>query len=556
MFQVVARSSGFKIALVLFSLVLIAPKAYFELGDHSDAAIRLGQNLLFNNFLQGSYQPSYVPHGLFGFLQYPMDIGMNYVIAFIFYLSINTLILRYLPGSNIWLRLSIFLIIQLSIGLRFLPVVLVFLLLNHKLRAFELLILSCLLALYLNIRLSAGIILLSSVAIIALFRIASLNSKHFKGGEAMVLGLNLILFTFILSLPFGFDIVEYAGHQLEVLRNARFGLSLAKDWGVMFAIIAVAVINGCLLVILNSGKRSIISLMGISLIVLSYVYMRPDSGTAYVAFNFLWAFSLTELCRLKLDSVLKFGVVSIALSALLISHLLLPFGFKVTKVDPIYAWETFFKATKPGVSKWNTYPIESDFTVFPYQIQIAKDWEGGLPYISPTYISYSALSPNLDSLNAAELRKRIVIHLPNPNGSWSELNDINRSYLAFSNAITVGSIISRYEKIQVEEAQSYFELKDTIQHLPLRFQSFSIRDLEFGIERSDWIKTGQITLVKSKESLENEFIVALQLADGRIVEKQVSGPTLSKGIFLDYFIASSNYLDSALAIVAFKVNKL
>ena len=542
-----SRNRGWISGILL--ILLFLPKFYLNLPAHSDASIRLGQNLLFDHLLQGTITNSVLPHGTWAFLQYPLDIGSNYFLAIGFYLLVNLGILWRLKSKSIWLQAALFILIQFTVGLRFLPLVLVFLIAYRPHYKYDLLLLSLLLGLYLNIRLAVGAILLVLTLIILISDRDSL--KRLKSRPIMLVAASILLLAMVWA-PYHFNPLEWYQHQASIFRSASYNLkanfSLVSQLGPMI-LLGISLL---LFFYHKLNRRAFWLISTCFLIVSAYVYSRPDPGTVYVAFNFLGPLTLVLLLktqRKEWSLVLSLPILIVGL--LSYEHFFLKHSFKISRFDPIYAWTTLFKVGN-GKDQSYTQDGEEEYSVFPFQIQKLSQWKNARPMLRPEYISYAALSPGLDSSNAANLGAKLIVHPANARSSGVFRNDINNYYLPFSNAYSVAYIISNYSLKLMNEQYCEYQRQVEAQS-PITYRAFSLEELKEGITRADFHAADTLILLQSSSLAQKDLRVEMKLRNGQKIQKLVSARSLRKGIFVDYFIPAANYHDSRLKIDSLKV---
>jgi len=544
-----SRTKGCTVLYCTVLLLLFFPKFYLNLPGHSDASIRLGQNLLFDQLLQGTITNSVLPHGTWAFLQYPLDIGLNYFLAIGFYLLINLGLLWRLKSKPFWLQAALFILIQFTVGLRFLPLALVFLIAYRPHYKYDLLLLSLLLGLYLNIRLAVGAILLVLTLIILISDRDSI--KRLKSRPTLLMAASILLLVMVWA-PYHFNPFEWYQHQASIFQSASY--SLKPNLSIVSQLGPLLLLSICLLLFAyhKLERRAFWLISTCFLLVSAYVYSRPDPGTVYVAYNFLWPLALVLLLKTqRKDWRLVLTLPILILGLLVYEHFFLKHSFKISRFDPLYAWTTLFEAGK-GLDQSFLQDRQEEYSVFPFQIQKLSQWKNARPKLRPEYISYAALSPGLDSSNAGNLEAKLIVHPANSNASSFTHNDINNYYLPFSNAFTVAYIISNYRlKLKNEQFCEYQRRGE--EQSPIAYRAFSLEELKGGIARADFHAADTLVLLQSASLAQKDLMVEMKLNNGHKIQKSVSARSLHKGIFVDYFIPAANYHDSRLKIEALRV---
>lgn len=539
------------ILLYVGVLVIFAPKAYLFLGEHSDASIRSGQNLIFDLFLKGDLMHSHVPHGPLAFLQYPLDIGWNYVLAFAFYSVINLAIVWRLPFSSPWGKVGLFILMYFTIGMRFMPIALLFLIVLKPCNKWDIVLIALLLALLMNIRLSVALMLCA----ICLFLLLSHQEwKKELEQNKIPLALGICLFLFFVLLPFGLKPLILWEHYRAVLSNAPYEVDV--PWQPKIILSALLFFTGAfaLSTYIGISLKKRMPLLLVFLISSLYVYSRPDPGTLYVALLLQWLLVMLLCAHEGTFSLLKLTCLALLLAVLWgLNYHLVPGSFKFTKLDPLYAWQNLGKELTRLKSE-KTEPLIGDYSVFPYSLNIGKEQEGLWPQLRPSYISYAALSPRLDSLNFMNLHQRLLVHSPNPNAIWSDRNDINGNYIAFTNAYTVAHIYGVYDLQSLKGSYAEYLKKKPADREELMFKDFSLEQLSKGIKASEWFSADHASIVRSTSLASGDLLIEMRLSNGQVLKKLIAPPSLLKGIFVDYFISGVNYHDKSLKVLYIRVS--
>ncbi|WP_421753085.1 hypothetical protein [Croceimicrobium sp.] len=544
-----------KNTFLILAILAFSPKAYFHLANHSDSAIRFTQNLVFNQLTNGQIVQNFIPHGHLSFLQYPLGVSWNYIIFFLFYFAVNILIIKSIPTHSTQEKLSLFIIIQLAIGQRFLPIVLFFLLINNK-KSWSLVLCSILVGLYLNIRLSLGIGILFLWVLKLGIEIAFSKPKD-RVSKLKLSSLSLlIIYAFATSFYYG-NPLKYIEYISLILTNSEYSLSTTGSFYNFIPSLLLFIVFQIYYWTNWRGQRVCIKFVesiGIILFAVYYIHTRPDPGTIYVGTVLFLAFIFSQVEIDKL--IVKYGLFSLLIFGLLIlESIWLTNSFKLSRFDPIHSWKTLYSEVNKSIAGSNAVKINSNTQVFPWAQQLYWQSKEESPSLGPHQISYTSQSYELDSMAAMSLKSTLYCHKANFNGAKYQGNDINGFYLPFSNAFVLSAILNQFEAGKKEgEFYKYIKRNKEVFKLPNRIH-FPMQELVQGLARNKWYKAKHINLIAIEQDFNYKGAISLELflGNGEKILKPVSLACLKKGIYVDYFIEGADYFQRSLPIEKIKL---
>lgn len=525
-------------------LILAAPKAYFELGNNSDSAIRLVQNHLFHELISGSSVFSVVPHGPLSFLQYPINIGANYLIFFGFQFVLSTLILAVFYKRKLPLSLLSFLIIYLAIGQRFMIFTLFIILLFNFQKPHPWLAL-LLVIIQFNIRLPMAIIM-ASLWPIGVLRLSQSIWQHtiliITG--YFLMAISYLWYPFFLGNGIKDVLLIFSNNNL-LLKNTAAPLTFIP---IIVSITAVYYLR--MIKVISFSNYTLSALIITSILGSTYFISRPEYGTFYVIYNLV--FSILILIALnqqrpifhKLIAIFSFSLIFNSISLITYDK-----GIKITKPDTLYAWKTAFNTTKNESNQF-TFKTAKDkgITVYPWNQNIKTHFQ---KRISPYYISYCAMDSTFDMENWKTIGDTLLIHSACYNCSDLAKNDVNGLYIGFANGFFISGVVKNF-KILVTNRYYTIYIRDVSKKKSNEFSlcSYSANEFMNGVNLNSSEECDLIKLSNPQTLRGNQVDVIMRLESGMEIRKPINKKLLAKGVYLDRFLFDHNYTKNSERIVS------
>lgn len=534
--------------ILIFLLLLVAPKAYFELGLNSDSSIRLVQNHLFNELINGEKIYSVIPHGVLSFLQYPLKVGVNYFVFLAYNFILYFILLKELFKKGFIPGAIQFSLIYFLIGQRFI-VFPVFLLLLSRTSVKGIYWALTLTLIQLNIRLPMALVMAAIwfIGVISVDKSLSHKIKIVGIGAFLMIGS-------ILWYPVFFG--SGVGDVFAIISNNNLLLKRTVDY-TLFLPTVVVIITAIILIkrerlILNNPALKV--LMVISILAAFYNISRPDYGTFYVSYNLIISALLVLGFHQEIRGLLKYFVVLIFfIGSFAVSKMIFTKGVKITKFDPKYAWETIFDF---GSNELDRFSFATDdgngITIFPWNQALAVNSQ---KRISPFYISYCAIDSVFDIRNWNTLGDTLLMHTANIDGSELIKNDINELYLGFANGYFISGVIREFDVLLTNKAYTIYVRKGQNEEMrSFSFCSYSASEFLKGINMEECEECDLVKLSNPEWFKKRNLSLTMKLESGLEIEKSLNTELLSKGVYLNRFLFDHNLIEGSEKIVTVRIS--